>query len=107
MTHQEAEELQQKYLYLKGQSFTDPKKRQTDTITDLIIAPQDHPFFPEFLTFYIGSGSYIVAAEKSFQKHQDEIIYSVKCVLDEVYDLRNDVEMHVLSDLDHVIKHLP
>jgi hypothetical protein len=104
MTHQEADELRHRYLHLEGTSYTDTRKNQVDTITELVITPQDHPFFPEFQKFYLETGSYQKAAELSFAKHQEEIVYAVKCVLEEVYDMQKDIEMHVLTDVNYVLR---
>jgi hypothetical protein len=106
MTYQEALSVRNENQHLKGQHYEDHRLLHNDTILELVVTPQDHPFYPEFLQHYLETASYEKASGLVFQKHGDNIIYAVKCVLNEIYDIRNRTQMHILLDLPRVLKNL-
>src|SRR5436190_15683389 len=81
MTYQEAISVRDENQYLKGKQYEDHRLLHNDTILELVVTPQDHPFYPEFLQHYLDTGSYEKASGLIFQRHGDDIIYAVKCVL--------------------------
>ena len=104
MNYEEALELAKKFSYLAGTPFHHPRLLLDDQVDDLIVTPQDHPFFPEFLEFYRQSGSYAEASAKSHAIHGNEIFYAVKCVMGAAYGVENGHTMHVLLDLQMVLQ---
>lgn len=103
MTYQEAQDLLNDHLFLVGSNYNDTKRNQIDFVKELVVTPQDHPFFPEFLHHYRDSGSYPEASRRSYETHSNDILYTVKCVLEEIYDMQDGREMHVLMDLKYVL----
>jgi hypothetical protein len=104
MTFSEADTLIKQHSDLVGKDYYDGKKKQAEKILSMVVTPQDHPFFPEFLDFYRKTGSYDEASKLSYQKHADEILYRAKCVMDELYDLEDNLPMHVMVNLQHVLQ---
>ena len=107
MTFDEASQLLAAHENLRGQRYHDNRRNQIDIIKELVVTPQDHPFYPEFINLYLQTGSYMEASVKAREIHQDDILYTVKCVLEEVYDVKNNREMHVLMDLKYVMRFIP
>jgi len=107
MNYQEAQSRREKYLALIGQKYSDPLMKQTDLVTDLVVTPQDHPFYPQFLDFYKSTGSYHLASQMSFDQHGNDILYVVKCILEEPLDYFGDLKIHVIMDLNYVLKYVP
>jgi hypothetical protein len=107
MTYNDASRVLAAHQKLQGQRYHDTRKNQVDIIRELVITPQDHPFYPEFIRFYEQTGSYQEASRKAFDVHAEDILYAVKCVLEEIYDVRENREMHVLMDLKYVMKFIP
>jgi hypothetical protein len=99
MTYLQALDHKTKYQQIIGREYFDARKKQTEHILDIVVTPQDHPFFPEFISYYVESGSYQEASEKINEIHHDEIIYAVKCVLDEQFEMRGERPLHVLVNL--------
>ena len=107
MTYDEAASLLQENKYLSGQKYHDSRKKQVDVIKELVVTPQDHPFFPEFINFYLQTGSYQEASVKAREIHKDDILYTVKCILEDIYDIKDNREMHVITDLKYVMHFIP